>query len=127
MNRQEFSQQAVVTMLLTILLVGCGAPVATSARVESTAAPTRVPPMVTSTPVQSTAVATGVARTVTPTRVPPTATSPSIPLEVAAVPGTSTPGPGLCLYLYDDFSDSTSGWDRAQDESRSGGGGTPLS
>ena len=61
MNRQKLSQQVMGTMLITLLLVGCGAPAATPTPIPPTATP--VPP--TPTPVPPTA---------TPTPKPPTAT-----------------------------------------------------
>jgi len=70
MNRQKLSQQVMGAMLITLLLVGCGAPAATP--VPPTATP--VPPTATPTPEPPTATPTPVPPTATPTPKPATAT-----------------------------------------------------
>jgi hypothetical protein len=56
MNRQKHLQQVIGAMLITLLLVGCGAPAATPTPISPTATPTPVPPTATPTPVPPTAI-----------------------------------------------------------------------
>lgn len=78
MKRQKLSQRLIEVMLITLLLVGCGAPAVTP--VSPTATPTTVPLTATSvpptlTPVPLTATRTPIPRTATPTEAFTLATS----------------------------------------------------
>jgi hypothetical protein len=101
MSRQKLSQQVMGTILITLLLVGCGAPAATPTPTPPTATP--VPPTPTPNPPTATPVPptpTPVPPTATPTPKPPTATpTQAFTLATSAEEILGTWGAGNYFYI----------------------------
>ena len=91
MNRQKLSQQVMWAILITLLLVGCGAPAATPTPIPPPATPTSIPPTATPVPPTDTPEPTDTLVPPTSTPIPPTDTP--VPSTETPVPPTETPVP----------------------------------